>query len=111
MSQEQEQTTSNIVDTIHDYQTIAIPQLSKAEAKRDRLLSIEKEIEAGLQNYITEASLIRQKATGAKTDYKRQYYDKKFRKVNLAVRESVMALQQIKYLLTKADQDDATPTA
>lgn len=111
MSQQQEQTTDNVVMSIDQYQTIPVPQLSKEEAKNARLAGIKDEIESKLQYYITEASAIRQKSTGAKTECKRQFYAKKFKKINVAVRESIMALQQIEYLITKAAKEDATPTA
>lgn len=95
MTQQEQQVS---VDAGFQYQPIPVP--NKADVKHARLAEIKATIEAKLQQLITEASIIRQQINAAKTDYKRKYFEKKFTKVNKAVRESVLTLQQIQYLMS-----------
>lgn len=111
MSQEQEQTTDNVVMSINEYQTIPMPELSKEELKQERIAGIKQDIETKLQQYISAAATVRQKSSSAKTAYKRQYYEKKFQKIHVAVRHYVSMLQQIQQIAAKEHQDvDESPS-
>ena len=101
MTQQEQEQVSVADDNVFQYETIPVPELSKAEVKVQRLLSIKQSIEAKLQQLITEASRVRNMSSTAKTDYKRKFYEKKFTRVNKEVREQVLALQQIQYLIGK----------
>lgn len=106
--QEQQQQVS--VDAGFQYQPIPVP--NKADVKHARLGEIKSTIESKLQQLIAEASHIRQQINASKTDYKRKYFEKKFSKVNKSVRESVLALQQIQYLMsTQSDGGEDVATS
>lgn len=55
-------------------------------------------IEAELQDLIGQATKIREQMSSAKTQTKRQYFDKKFKKINAAVMQMVVSLQRLEHL-------------
>jgi hypothetical protein len=61
-------------------------------------------IEQELQDLVTKAALIRDEINGAKTEYKKQYFHKKFTKIQQQVMQMVAALQRIQA------QENATST-
>lgn len=101
--QKQEQVSSEVVTDHDGYEPIPVPNATGV--KQARLLEIKTDFESKLQVLIAEASRIRKMGTDAKTAYKRQFYDKKFAKVNKSVRETVLAIQQIQHLITKSAED------
>lgn len=78
------------------------------ELKKQRLSAFQAQIEAELQQNISEAARIRQQITTAKTDYKRQFYEKKFSKVSKSVRHGVATIQQISQLQAEYEKDDTS---
>jgi hypothetical protein len=72
-----------------------------------------KAIEAELQDLVVQASLLRKEISGAKTNTKKKYYEKKFAKVSAQVRQMVTALQQVeakKNLNTNTAKNESTTT-
>lgn len=61
-----------------------------------RMNQWEKAINAELQDLVTEASHLRQQITSSKTTTKKKYYQKKFDKVSIQVRQMLIALQRVK---------------
>lgn len=106
MAQQQEQEKVSVAetviadDTVFQYEPVPVPP-STTEIKAQRLVQIKQSLEAKLQLQLAEASRIRKMSTTAKTDYKRKFYDKKFSRINKDVRESVLAIQQVQYLISK----------
>lgn len=109
-NQEQVSIAESVIDdgTVVQYDPIPVP--ANHGLKTQRLLDMKATFETRLQTLITEASRIRQMSTGAKTDYKRKFYDKKFVKVNKEVRETVLTVQQLQYMITKAMEGDNAAT-
>lgn len=70
-------------------------------------------INAELQSLITEAASIRQNISTAKTQTKRNYYQKKFNKVSVQVRQMVAALQRVQSTTstTNMNPDQANDTS
>ena len=105
MTQQKQQISVSVSDTVitdgavTQYEPIPVPEVT--DLKVQRLVQIKQSIEAKLQTAIAEATRIRKMISTAKTDYKRKFYDKKFSKINAGVRENVLALQQIQYLISK----------
>lgn len=118
MTQQKQQKSVSVSDTVitdgavTQYEPIPVPEVT--DLKVQRLVQIKQSIEAELQTAIAEATRIRKMISTAKTDYKRKFYDKKFSKINAGVRENVLALQQIQYLISKntgdADAANASST-
>lgn len=105
MTQQKQQESVSVSDTVitdgavTQYEPIPVPDVT--DLKVQRLVQIKQSIEAKLQTAIAEATRVRKMMSTAKTDYKRKFYDKKFAKINAGVRENVLALQQIQYLISK----------
>lgn len=70
-------------------------------------------IEAELQDLITQAASIRQNINGAKTNTKKVYFEKKFNKVSVQVRQMITALQRVNSTATEttATNQNESPTA
>lgn len=113
MTQKQKQEpVSNVAmaSDVIQYEPIPVPNVS--DLKVQRLVEIKQMIEGRLQQSISEAARIRSNISTAKTDCKRKFYDKKFKKINTGVREDVLALQQIQYLIAKnTGEVDAASTS
>lgn len=118
MTQQKQQESVSVSDTVINggdaipYEPIPVPNVT--DLKVQRLVQIKQSIEAKLQVAIAEATRVRKMMSTAKTDCKRKFYDKKFAKINAGVRENVLALQQIQYLISKntgdVDAADASST-
>lgn len=81
-----------------------ISQEPKLELKKQRLDQLKAEIDLALQDLIKDAASIRKNITSAKTDYKKQYFQKKFNKVKTSVHQTIVYLQQIEYLIKQTDE-------
>lgn len=72
-------------------------------------------VEAELQDLITEASIIRKEISTAKTNTKKKYFEKKFKKVNQEVRQMVAALHRIQQVAAAtpltAEANESTSSA
>ena len=118
MTQQKQQESVSVSDTVitdgavTQYEPIPVP--ASTDLKVQRLVQIKQSIEAKLQVAIAEATRVRKMISTSKTDCKRKFYDKKFAKINTGVREDVLALQQIQYLISKntgeVDAADASST-
>jgi len=96
--------TQTIADT--DLQA-AVP--SREEIKDARLEEWKESIQKELQRLVMMASLIRKSIDTAKTQVKKDYYGKKFKKVNAEVLRLVSYLQYMQQL--EASQNQPTEVA
>lgn len=77
-----------------------------SQIKADRIELWRDTIDDELQDAITTASQLRQKISESKTQVKRDYYNKKFRKVS----DTVMQLLAVKNQLPPAPADTSSPS-
>lgn len=88
MSENIEMTNENVVDE----QPALVESVDLKEARKQQWRTA---IEAELQSLIKNAAQIRTKITTAKTKYKKEFYTKKFDKINAQVRQYLGALQRL----------------
>lgn len=69
--------------------------LDFSDVKADRIELWRQTIDAELQSTITEAASLRQKISEAKTDVKRKYYNKKFKKISDQVMQLLAVQSQL----------------
>lgn len=84
-----------------------------SQVKADRIELWRATIDAELQQHITEAAALRQKISESKTDVKRRYYNKKFKKVSDTVMQLLAVQSQLPPRESGAttDADIVAPTA
>lgn len=71
------------------------PQLDLSNVKEERLEIWRQSIDAELQDLITTAAAIRQEITTAKTEVKRKYFSKKFKKISDQVMQLLAVQSQL----------------
>jgi hypothetical protein len=72
--------------------------MDKIEAKDVRMTEWKNALETRLQYLISEAATLRQTMSAAKTQPKKQYFGKKFKKVNAEVMQIVDMLSKMEYI-------------
>lgn len=78
------------------------------DLKEARKLQWKNAIESELQLLIIEAAKIRKSITEAKTQYKKDFYGKKFKKINAQVLQYVGALQRLGTPILPEGTDNGT---
>ena len=71
-------------------------QRSRASLSAERILEWQQTVEQELQELVTTAAQLRQTITSAKTATKKQYFEKKFKKVQHDVMSMLVTLQRLK---------------
>lgn len=84
-----------------------------SQIRADRMELWRATIDAELQQSITEAANLRQKISESKTDVKRKYYNKKFKKVSDTVMQLLAVQNQLppREAPTDNESDVGSPTA
>lgn len=77
-------------------------ELDLKEVRKQQWRSI---IEEELQRLIKNAALIKNKIMTAKTKYKKEFYKKKFDKINAQIRQYIGALQRLGPIITPDSEE------
>lgn len=91
---------------VKESQTIKYDLPTRADEEAMRRAQWRQAVEQELQILVSQASVLREKINTAKTNYKKQFYGKKFSKVQTQVMQMVAALQRFQ----ANDQAAAAPT-
>ena len=81
-------------------------QKLKAGLTEQRISEWTGAIEQELQELVQQAASIRQNIVGAKTTVKKQYFEKKFKKVQQDVMSMLATLQRLKEMSPKQEQQE-----
>lgn len=84
---------------------------AKAAIAQERVELWRATIDAELQQSINEAASLRQKISDSKTEVKRKYYNKKFKKVSDTVMQLIAVQSQLPPREAADDETDASPVA
>lgn len=78
----------------------------KAHLSEQRIAEWTGTVEQELQDLVQQASHIRQNIVGAKTAAKKQYFEKKFKKVQSNVMSMLVTLQRLREMSPKQEQQE-----
>lgn len=92
--------------TVDEKKVVKYDLPTRAEEEAIRRSQWKQAVEQELQILVSQASVLREKINTAKTNYKKQFYGKKFSKVQTQVMQMVAALQRFQ----ANDQAAAAPT-
>jgi len=90
---------------VKENQTIKYDLPTRADEEAIRRSQWKHAVEQELQILVSQASVLREKINTAKTNYKKQFYGKKFSKVQTQVMQMVAALQRF-----QANEQATAPT-